>query len=284
MNSIFFATAANIYVAGQIVQGQVPQHLKLIPAHITAEGKKISAKLEFAAYANFRRGTNVKTGDSGRADAFKFTIWGPAALLGAKTLTVGKMITVTCEPRSYIGRLFRPDGQQVIDSLGQPVMANKVNFNVDQFELGNDGAKWVEYEIMMGWRPAQWNNPQHPDNAAWKNEIARRMALTWDGRSGSFCYARMIAPSGQIDMQSMVSSGTKAIAPVVNGFVAPAAPPVFNQAPVAPPMYNNASAPAFGAPVAPQFNTAPVNNGFGQAAPPMNTGFGQPAPGVRKLF
>ena len=284
MNSLITCTMANIYVGGQIVAGQCPQHLKLIPAHITADGKKISSKLEFAAYANMRRGTNVKTGEAGRADAFKFTIWGPAAVLGAKTLTVGKMITVSCEPRSYLGRLFRPDGQQIIDSTGQPVMTNKVNFNIDQFELGNDGAKWIEFEIMNGWRPAQWNNPQHPDNAAWKNEIARRMSLTWDGRSPSFGYARIVAPNGQIDLQNM-GNGTKASTTV------PAyATPTYNQAPAAPPMYTaNAG---FGAqitpaPVQPQVFNAPVqpgfNPGFGAAAPSLPQF--QPAnPGTRKLF
>lgn len=288
MNSTAICTFANIYVAGQIVAGQWPQHLKLIPAHITADGKKISAKLEFAAYANMRRGTNVKTGEAGRADAFKFTIWGPAATLGAKTLTIGKMLTVICEPRSYIGRHFRPDGQQVIDSTGQPVMVNKVNFNIDQFELGNDGAKWIEFEIINGRRPAQWNNPQHPDNAAWRNEIARRMALTWDGRSPSFGYARIIAPNGQIDMQNM-GTGTKANT-TVPAYTAPITAPSFTQAPVAPPVYNNVSS-GFGAPIPaptqmPAY-TAPVsgfnNPGFCTPAPTMPQF--QPAnPGTRKLF
>jgi hypothetical protein len=152
-------------------------------------------------------------------------------------------------------------------------MVNKVNFNIDQFELGNDGAKWIEFEIMCGARPAQWNNPQHPDNAAWKARIAERMAAVWDGRSPSFGFARIIAPNGQIDMQNM-GTGTKAGTPTIPAYTQAA--PQFNQAPVAPPMYMNASAPAFGAP-APQFNGTP---GFGQVAPQFN----QAAPGPRKLF
>ena len=224
------------FFAGIRVLGQ----LTYIPAHMK-NGKEISARATIPVRANSHRGTD-KNGQPGRKDDFKLTVWGKLADVCARSCSPGKCIDVVCEPNSYLGTVFNPDGSVRMDAAGQAIQVNKVGFTVREIVFGEESRKFITEEIQAGKRPAGWDTPGTPDAQQWLNVLTQRQAIVWDGQSPLFGYARVVVPSGQ-GIQLMGQAPAQNVAqnaPVYGGAPLPnqvnqALPPVqgaVNQAPV----------------------------------------------------
>lgn len=180
------------FFAGARVAGQ----LLYVPAHIK-NGKKINSRCEIPVYRNSHRGTNAKTGEKGRVDTFKLVAWGKLADTCAKSLPKGKAIDAFAEPQSFLGNLFNRDGSLRLDNTGQAVQTTKISFTILNIVFGEESAKAIAEEIQSGRRPANWNIPNHPDYQLWTSMLQQRQAVTWDGQSTEFGYARVVIPQGQ---------------------------------------------------------------------------------------
>jgi hypothetical protein len=235
------------FFAGIRVLGQ----LTYIPAHMK-NGKEINARATIPVRANSHRGHD-RQGQPGRKDDFKLTVWGKLADTCARSCSPGKCIDVVCEPNSYLGKVFNPDGSMRMDAAGQAIEVNKVGFTVREIVFGEESRKFVTEEIQAGKRPVGWDTPGTPDHQQWQNTLNTRKAIQWDG-GPVFGYARVVIPQGQ-GIQLMGQ--------------APAAP---QQAPV----YN---APAQQAPQnAPVYGQAPLPNQVNQALPPQGQAPANQAP------
>lgn len=213
MNSCMFA---GLRVAGT---------LTYILPH-TKNGEKQNGRTIIPVYQNSHRGTNYKTGEKGRRDAFKFVAWGKLANVCCKSLPTGKALDIISHAQSYEGRLFNIDGSARVDHTGQPMTTNKVSFEIERLIFGEESSKQIYEEIQTGRRPAQWDNPKHTDFDLWTDMLLKKQALTWDGRSQMFGYARVVIPQGpgiQVDFTAPTNPApmtypdrTTYTAPIVN--------------------------------------------------------------------
>lgn len=181
-----WAMMVGVRVAGQLTF--VPEHTK--------NGKLISARCTIPVYRNSHRGTNQKTGETGRTDSFKLVAWGKLAETCAKSLSKGKALDAMCEVQSYLGNLFNQDGSLRLGVDGQPIQIQKTSFTIMNIIFGEESEKMIAEEIQTGRRPVNWNVPTHPDYALWLDILKRRQASVWDGHSQTFGYARVVIPSG----------------------------------------------------------------------------------------
>lgn len=179
-------------LAGARVAGQ----LTYIPAHFKG-GKEMSSRCVIPVYANSHRGHNQKTGEEGRSNSFKLIAWGKLADTCCKSLPKGKAIDIEYRPESYMGKLYNQDGSLRYDTAGQAIEVLKVAFTIKDIIFGEESAKMVAEEIQTGRRPHNWNVPNHPDFQMWIQILTQRQASTWDCRSNTFGYARVVPPSGQ---------------------------------------------------------------------------------------
>jgi hypothetical protein len=276
------ASFVGVRVAGQ---------LTWVPAH-TSNGKKVNSRVKIPVYLNSNKGTNAKTGEKGRTDAFTLVAWGKLADVCCRSLAKGKAVDVYAEPQSYEGKLFNMDGSLRLDAAGQPITTSKVSFTVFKLIFAEESEKQIQQEIQTGRRPAMWDKPNHSDYQLWIDILHRKQATVWDGRSPVFENARVIIPQGpgiQLDFTQMGNAGYNTGAAPVYGSVnpnmgRPAERPVFvqdangqfvqvnggtlpgmvdyavNTNPAGRPEYHRGPAPVYGAPNGP----APVH---GYSAP-----------------
>lgn len=251
------------FLAGARVGGE----LTFVPAHINAAGKKISHRCDVPVYVNSNRGNNGE----GKHSLMKVTIWGELARKAALTLSQGKAIDTLVELSSYQGKVYK-DRQLQMGADGQPLTTNKTSMTVMRIVFGEETRKFAEAEVAANLRPANWDNPAHPDWQLWKDELNRRINLQYVG-GDKFGYARVIQPQGQILPPEQAAS-----AYTPQNTTSPAATGSFGPQPA--PQYNGqfAGQPMAGAPVAPEtqvqgaFNVAPQ----APTMAPATTGFGQP--------
>ncbi len=277
MKGAFFA---GVRVAGQLTY--IPSHIK--------NGKEINSRVVIPIYCNSHRGTDKKTGEQGRTDEFKLVAWGKLADTCAKSLPKGKAIDVFAEPHSYMGRKFHADGSLFLDSAGQPIEEWKVAFTIMNIVFGEESAKTVAEEIQLGRRPINWNIANHPDFALWTQILQQRQAVSWDGRSNTFGYARVTVPQGpgimlnlapKAPQSGFVNTGFQPsqnlpgmIANVFGGFP----PAAGGQQPLFDPMTGQRLAPATPQALFDQMTGQPLNAnpaptpGF----PPANSGYATP--------
>jgi len=267
---MFFGMGSGMRVAGIT---------KFIPAHINANGKKVSHKIDVPVFVNSNRGTNPD-GSQGRTSAFTVSAWGDLARKMALSLSKGRALDVLVELESYKGRVWvgnAAGAQAVMGADGQPVLTTKTSCTILRMVFGEESANHIAFEIETSRRPADWANPGSPNFQLFKNELQRRLQIQYvQGQNlgfvedAQFGYARVIIPQGSriLTPQEAATPNSQynagAISPAqTGGFVAqqPAAPVdntaavagQFTQAPVAP------AAPAQGATwTPPAAATAPV--------------------------
>ena len=204
--------------------------LSFVPQH-TKNGKLISARCDIPVYVNSHKGTNAKTGQSGRVDSYKVTAWGKLAETCCKSCPPGKALDLIVRPQSYSGRLFDANGNQRIDNMGAAIEVPKVGYTIVEIAFGEDSAKHVADEIQRGIRPMQWNIQGTPDWQMWTQTLQNRQQIQWDGQSNTFGYARVTIPQGQgiaLDFSkpaprnaAPVNTAPVNAAPAYTGYVAP---------------------------------------------------------------
>ncbi len=190
---------------------------KYTPEHITADGKKFSAKCDFSVYENEKRG------DKEESRNFRFTAWGGAADAIARACPKGKQIHLISTAKPYSARVWFPTGQpgqntplQLPD--GTFVYVDKVGFLVDGFKFGNDSIKWINTEIQMyaesggqKGRPAGWDNPGSQEEQIWHAIRDRRNAEQFIPGSANFGFAEVQAiPQGAQYVQQNTGTGVTA--------------------------------------------------------------------------
>lgn len=244
------------FLAGARVGGE----LTFVPAHINAAGKKVSHRCEIPVYTNSNRGN----GGEGKSSLMRLVVWGDLARKCALTLSMGKAIDALVELSSYQGKVYQ-NRQVVIGADGQPLTTNKTSMTIMRIVFGEETQKHIDGEIASSARPANWNNPAHPDWQLWKNELQRRIALQYTGGE-KFGYARVIQPQGQILPPEQASNAAPQAQ--TGGFAQQAPTQTFAQ-PQSPAAMVGA---AFGTP-AYQQPQAPVAT---PVAPQMTANFGNP--------
>ena len=147
------------------------------PAHQNETGKAVPAKFTCSAYINngtYKDAQGVKK--ERKSTVVDLTFWNGTAAeggkgmadLAAKTLSVGKQLSVFCIPESYKGRVYI-DRQPRNKADGSEAKTDKIGFKVmsGHFDLGDDGEKWLDFEY-ANWKaqPGQVNFFSRP--AGWR--------------------------------------------------------------------------------------------------------------------
>ena len=212
--------------SSQFMAARVAGQLTYTPAYTNA-GKKVNSRVVIPVYCNSHRGTNQRTGETGRSDSFKFIAWGKLADVCVKSLPKGKAIDVVCDPHSYLGDLYNADGSKRLDAAGQVIQVTKVAFTIKDIIFGEESSKLIAEEIATGRRPQNWNVANHQDYALWTTILQQRQAIVWNGVDKSYGYARVYIPQGpgiQLDFSQSTPVAPATVAPVAPATVAPVAP------------------------------------------------------------
>jgi len=181
------------FLSGLRVLGE----LQYIPASVRSDGKEIQQRCVLPCAIN--TGKTDAQGNSIR-HTVRITAWGKLADSMAKSCPPGKELNVYCDIRSYKGQVFYANGQPVIDpSNGQPVMVNKISFNIDDMAYGDDSRRFIQQEIERGARHDGWDVPGTPAAAEWEQRKAQIKAVTFQPGMKTFGYAKVLAPrTGQM--------------------------------------------------------------------------------------
>ena len=156
---------------------------------LLAQDGSIARNARFVAqfYIN-KRGQRDAQGQQLRDnDVIPITFWNgshrtPGKGLGdiaAKSITVGKEITVRCNLRMYDSKVFDGDNP-IMKQTGGQLTKRATSFVVRPNSLmwGDDSAKQIANEV-QAWqgiinfisRPPNWNTEGHPDNQVWREQI-----------------------------------------------------------------------------------------------------------------
>lgn len=172
---------------------RVAGELQYIPGYIRpGDGKEIQARCIIPVYEN-----TAKADGSGNSisHSFRLTAWGALADVCAKSLPRGKEFSAIASPRQYKGRVFYSNMQPVNDINGQPLMTNKVSFNIDDISFGADSHAFLEEEFKELRRGRQWDTPGTQDHANWLQRVAEIKALKYQPGMTRFGYAKVLAPN-----------------------------------------------------------------------------------------
>ncbi len=183
-------TLAITMFAGIRVAGE----LQYVPGHVRpGDGKEIQARCIIPVYENTARADGQGNSISHQ---FRLTAWNVLADICAKSLPKGKEFSAVCSPRQYKGRVFYSNLAPVNDiATGQPLMTNKVSFNIDEISFGIDSADFLNKEIQERRRGPQWNIPGTQDHANWLARIADIKAMKYIVGAEHFGYAKVLAPT-----------------------------------------------------------------------------------------
>lgn len=237
MSSILKAVLANVRVLGNPKENN--KHMTYIPAYIR-NGEKVSQSVKFSVMGNSHR--------TDKTSIIQVQVWNQLADTVAKSLGIGREVTIYGRLDSYMGNLFNADGSQRLDNNGAPIQIRKTVVVVEDIHFGVESNKLINTEIQHGLRGPNWQQQGHPDQVAWANRNKQRQAVVWDMQAPTFGYARVSIPAGvTINTEVYQQNGVAAPAPVAPqtapaGYAAPQAAPAGYATP---------------APVAPQ--AAPVN-------------------------
>jgi hypothetical protein len=181
------------------------------PAHMK-NGAQVSGRWEGNVALNSRDWTDdAGQKHEGRRVYVRLVAWNSKnsapgkglADIMAKHVSVGKELSCAVRAESFDKRIF-VNGQPLLDAAGQPITYPAIVFRITgDLTFGNDSSKLVAAEVSryngamtFDSRPASWNVPGTPDNEAWKQIIAARSALVYDGKANTYGYARVIIPAG----------------------------------------------------------------------------------------
>lgn len=229
-------------VAG--LDGVLP--MTYVPAHMK-NGKAQNQKCTFSVYINRKK---KRDGSPGRSDRFSMIAWGNLADTCAKTLAKGKCADFVVTMNSYEGRSFDANGTMRMEHNGQPVIVEKIGFEIKELILDADAQKEIDREIAIGKRPVNWENPSHPDSQLWTTICQNKRNEQYVPGSEAFGNAKVrIAAGPGITPLVAAPAQYQAVQYAAGGPIVPVQP----QAIITPAQYN---APA---PVAP-VQYAPVGN------------------------
>jgi hypothetical protein len=159
-------------------------------------GKNISAKLTINAFCN------TSKDDSGKNDAFNFTVWGKLAHICAKSMSPGKEFSCVATLHLYDGRVFNKStvagtpGTPVMGSDGQPLTTKKPSFTIREISFGADSKKHIAKEIAAQVRPVGWDIDGSATQAQWKEILKARQAVQFNPNSPTYGYAKVQMPQG----------------------------------------------------------------------------------------
>jgi hypothetical protein len=199
---------------------RVAGELQYIPGYMRpGDGKEIQARCIIPVYENTARADGAGNSISHQ---FRLTAWGALADICAKSLPKGKEFSAVCSPRQYKGRVFYSNMQPVNDVSGQPLMTNKVSFNIDEISFGADSRDFLTLEIAEKRRGAQWDVPGTQDHANWLARVADIKALKYVAGNTTFGYAKVLAPSNTVaapqpnvaDVNATFAGAQNAAAPI----------------------------------------------------------------------
>jgi hypothetical protein len=174
--------------------------MRYTPAHINASGKKVNARLSAPFILNLR-------GKDGGV-RYPIIVWGKLGDMFAKNWNEGKeMHFPQLEHNPYLDNIYsRVDRTIVMDKDGQAAKSMSDSWILRDFRWGNESQKTLQREIAgegcsdgSGRRPAEWNNAQHPDNAAWKAILEMRKNTYFSPQhllAGVFGFADVVMPRG----------------------------------------------------------------------------------------
>ena len=232
--------------------------MRYTPAHMNSQGKKVNARLSAPFILNLR-------GKEGGV-RYDIIVWGKLADILAKNWNEGKeMHFPAIEHNPYKGTTYYQGGEIVYEKDGQSLLTWKHSWILREFIWGNESQRCLEREINgegcsdgSGRRPLNWNNSQHPDNAAWKAILDIRSNTFFSPQhmaGGVFGFADVVMPRGggtilfgaQYERDAIAYQGiqnviadpnynpnrVRHITPVATGAPAAAAP-VYHPAPGAP--------------------------------------------------
>jgi hypothetical protein len=157
--------------------------MRYTPAHTKPDGTFVSARLEIPVMVNEY--------GSKEPDSYKLIAWGGRADMFAKALSSGKEMNFYLTPKSYFRKIYNNQNQPVVNPDGTPIQVRSISFTIRDFTWGADSDKMVGLEIAAGVRGAGWNNPASPDYEAWRQKIEARKNMFYDGKAGSFGYAKV---------------------------------------------------------------------------------------------
>lgn len=183
------------------------------PAYTKADGTDVSARWTGQIAINHRpykdgQGNNVQI----NADYLRVTVWSakgnPNGLAEsyARSMCIGMELIVHCELKPFKSDIYE-NNQKLVRADGSAIQVEKMGFTVipgSTMFLG-ESDKSIDGQIKSGLRPAGWNIPGHPDNAAWKATIAAKNAEQYTPGKEMFGYA-VVMPAK--DAQGNAYQGT----------------------------------------------------------------------------
>jgi hypothetical protein len=210
--SLAIAMFSGLRVAGE---------LQYIPASVRPDGKEIQARCIIPVYENTARADAAGVAISHQ---FRLTAWGALADVCAKSLPKGKEFSAVVSPRQYKGRVFYSNMAPVNDFVtGQPLMTNKVSFNIDEISFGADSREFLVREIQEFRRGPEWDKPGTQDHVRWLARVAEIKAVKYVPGDDRFGYAKVFP--NWVQATSMIASPQPNPTAVGTTFGAPYAPP-----------------------------------------------------------
>ena len=138
-----------------------------IPAFITSNNKSIPQRCYFIVMI--------------KDDKQKYHVnaFGKRADFCSKTCCLGAIVSMKVTPKNRKGKEVYIIDKIVIDGIHDRI---------------------VKAEIAEGKRPANWDNPFHPDYNVWQACIKMRNGIVYDGKSETFGFAHVCKPGESISM------------------------------------------------------------------------------------
>lgn len=190
-------------VATQIGCETAKRKVTYIPGYIRGDGKQIQACCKVTAFINHEK-------DYG-SSIFVVTGWGKLADILAKGMSPGKEFYADVRIKSYYGNVYNNAGHQVMNPDGSQLQTLRHNFVIEDFLFGDDGRNFIDNDILMKKRPANWNT--EAGKGAWLNILERRNAAVHVPGQATYGYAKVTmnkAATGQAPVQTNTGMVTEA--------------------------------------------------------------------------
>jgi hypothetical protein len=175
------------------------------PAHTNATGKPVSAKWNGSVTINHRdykdaAGNVVKV----EPTYIKLTAWSGKGAEGngmaeimSRCMSIGLEVCFEAEIQTYKGDVYK-DNIRLMNADGTPFQVNKTEYVLipGTLLIVSESDPHINKEVLMGLRPAGWNNAQSPDYAKWQEITRVRRSERYTPGKNSLGYALVVQPKG----------------------------------------------------------------------------------------